>query len=61
MSNSKDWLEEVWRIKEEISKHTEKMSFEEYIKYLRKLAKESEKELKEHKRHSRAKRNIQSI
>lgn len=34
----KDWLKEVWRIKEQISKETGEMSFEEYWKYIRENA-----------------------
>lgn len=50
MKRHKDWLEEVWKIKEEIARDTEKMSFKEYMKYIKKLAKKLEEKLKKYKK-----------
>lgn len=44
MSN-KDWLEEVWEIKEEIARETENMEFKDYWAYINNLASKAEKEL----------------
>jgi hypothetical protein len=41
----KDWLEEVWKIKEKIAEETEDKSFEELWKYLNNLAKVTKMEL----------------
>lgn len=50
MKKYKDWLEEVWEIKEEIAKETKKMNFKEYLKYIKKLAQKSEMRLKKYKK-----------
>ncbi len=41
----KNWLEEVWEIKEEIAKETEGMKFKDYWVYINELAEKGEKEL----------------
>jgi len=41
----KNWLEEVWEIKEEIAKETEGMKFKDYWAYINELAEKGEKEL----------------
>ena len=38
MNKIKNWQEEVWRIKKEISKETKDMSTEEYWRYIKKIA-----------------------
>ena len=42
----KNWLEEVWEIKEKIAEETEGMKFNEYWNYINKLAEKAERELK---------------
>ncbi len=41
----KNWLEEVWEIKEKIAKETEGMKFKDYWEYINKYAEKAEKEL----------------
>ena len=35
---NKNWQEEVWRIKKEISEETKNMPMEKYLSYIKKLA-----------------------
>jgi|GEM_PF-2081455 len=45
MNDDKNWLEEVWEIKEKIAEETKKMSFSDYLKYLRRLAQKAERRI----------------
>jgi hypothetical protein len=41
----KNWLEEVWEIKEKIARETKNMEFKEYWKYIDEHAEKAKKEL----------------
>lgn len=41
----RNWLEEVWDIKDRIAKEPENMSIQDYWKYIQSLAKEAEREI----------------
>ncbi len=45
MSDNKNWLEEVWEIKEKIAEETKTMSFSDYLKYLLSLAQKAERRI----------------
>lgn len=47
----KDWLEEVWDIKENIAKETEGMQFKDYWDYINELSEKGRKEIQAIREH----------